>query len=89
MDGAGISWIYLSWDHASTNVDISMFIVTVSGAGGEVTVRVNGEQTTANVTGLQPGTQYTFTVIAVERGGQMSASSNALVATTLIPGTVM
>ena len=42
----------------------------------------------ANVTGLQPGTGYTFTVSSESADGQTSPLSEIIVASTLIQGTV-
>jgi len=49
---------------------------------------VDGSESSANVTGLLPGTEYTLRVVAVTMDGQISPPSVAIVVSTTVPGTV-
>ena len=83
LGNIGISWIVLSWKHSST--DIVSYIVTVSGAGKEDNVTVEGKSS-ANVTDLIPGTDYRLRVTAVSNDGRVSPSSDVLTTATLFAG---
>ena len=63
--------------------------ILIVGTDGEVRIiAVAGTDAMANVTGLQPGTEYTFTVSSESADGQTSPLSERLVASTLIQGTI-
>ena len=84
----GITWISISWDSSSVDINIVSYIVTAASESDEVTVTVNGSEAKVNVTGLQPGTEYTLTVISVSDHGRMSVPSVPLIVMTLSrPGT--
>ena len=82
LESAGVSWIVLSWSLTPGDVLISSQIVLLSGGGTERNITLEGSTTSFNVTGLQPGTEYSFRVIAVASDGQTSLPSVALAATT-------
>ena len=64
------------------------YYVTAASKGGNVSVTVSGSETEVNVTGLQPGTEYTLTVVSVSDHGQIRSPRVSLVVTTLArPGT--
>ena len=79
----GVTWIFISWDSPSIDIVIVSYIVTAASESDEVTVRVNGSETEVNVTGLQPETEYTVTVISVSDHGEMSVASVPLIVMTL------
>lgn len=66
--------------------EITGHIVLVSGDDMEHNVTIGGAQMSTNVTGLQPGSEYTLRLVAVAMDGQMSPLSFALSATTALPG---
>ena len=86
IDSFGPSWIAFSWQHNTTNLNIVRYIITISGDGREMNVTVDRSETSTNVTGLHPGTQYMLRVIAVALDGQNSPPSIELLAHTSIPG---
>ena len=86
IDDIGFSWIAFSWQQLSTDVDIARSIVIIRGGGSAMNITVGGNGSSANVTGLQPGTEYTLQVVSVATDGQTSDPSSSLTATTLLPG---
>ena len=82
FESAGVSWIVLSWSLTPGDVLISAQVIIVSGGGIERNITLEGSMTSLNVTGLQPGTEYSFRVIVVASDGQTSLPSVALTATT-------
>ena len=82
FESAGLSWIVLSWSLIPGDVLITAQIIFVSGGGIERNITLEGSVTSVNVTDLQPGTEYSFRVIAVASGGQTSAPSVFLTAST-------
>ena len=71
--------------------ELSRHIILVSGGGVMRNVTVEGSEPNTNVTGLLPGTEYTFRVVAVSVYGDVTAESppsNSLSATTEVSGTV-
>ena len=76
----GTTTASLSWNAPSTGVP-SSFTYTVSGSG---TITVSG--TSATVTGLSAGTEYTFSVSATNSAGTGTAASDT-VTTWQLPGT--
>ena len=79
----GVTWISISWDSPSVDINIVSYIVTTASDSDEVTITVNGSETEVNVTGLQPATEHTLTVISVSEHGQMSVPSAPLIVMTL------
>jgi hypothetical protein len=73
------SEIDLSWD-ASTTGDVTAYHV-FRGGGAQPIATVTAPTTTFQDTSLQPGTQYSYTVTAVDPTGE-SAPSNTATATT-------
>jgi Fibronectin type III domain len=75
---AGLSSATVTWTQADNGGDIVQHSTVTAQPGGIVT-QVTGSGTTANVTGLTPGTSYTFTVVATNEIGDsaVSAASNA------------
>ena len=71
------------------NADIVSYIVTVAGVSGSVSITVDSNSTVVNVTGLEPGTEYTLTVVSVSVAGDMSSPSDPLIVMTLArPGKI-
>ena len=74
--GVGSTWIEFTWEQVSTSHNVSNYVITVNGAGSrEVNVTVESSASRANVTELEPTTEYTLTVIALTVDGQMSHPS--------------
>ena len=85
-ESIGATWIVISWDSHST-LGIVSYNVTATGDSGGVSVVVNSSDTEVNVTGLQPGTKYTLTVVSVSVNKEVSPPSDPLLAMTLLrPG---
>ena len=61
-------------------------MITVGRRGTNVTV--DGSESSMNVTGLLPGTEYTLRVVAVAVDGQISPPSSAITVSTTVPGTL-
>ena len=70
----------LNWNAASDNIAVTSYHIYING-----TYNSNTSTTTATVTGLNPETNYCFTVIAKDAANNSSAASNEACATTL-PG---
>ena len=51
-------------------------------------IAVPGDKMIVNVTGLEPGTEYTFSIISEGADGQKSPISGSVMASTLNPGEV-
>ena len=77
--GSGSTWIYLQWFQPSAgqgNPPLSGHVITVQEVGGgEEERRFDGGSAEANVTDLLPGTEYTFSVVAVSEFGELQAPS--------------
>ena len=82
LESAGVSWIVLSWSLTPGNVLITAQVIFFSGGGIERNITLEGSGTSFNVTDLQPGTEYSFRVIAVASDGQTSAPSVFFTAST-------
>ncbi|WP_438290927.1 fibronectin type III domain-containing protein [Streptomyces sp. HUAS TT7] len=81
-DGTGTA--ILTWVHASDDVGVTAYDVYQEGARIH---SVGGTLTTARLTGLRPGTVYTFTVRARDAADNASPDSNAVdVTTAAAPG---
>ncbi|WP_406285769.1 fibronectin type III domain-containing protein [Embleya sp. NBC_00896] len=65
----------LVWDAAADDVGVTAYDVR---QGGVRVHSVAGDRTTAVVTGLRPGTDYSFTVIARDAADNSSPESNAV-----------
>ena len=85
LENTGVSWILLSWSLFPGDVLITSQIVLISGGRIERNLTLEGSGTTFNVTGLQPGTEYSFRVIAVASNGQTSLPSVLFTASTSEP----
>ena len=87
-ESIGVTWMTISWDNPSIEVNIINYIVTVASKGANISVTVSGSETEVNVTGLQPASEYTLTVVSVSDDGQISSPSVPLIVMTLArPGT--
>jgi hypothetical protein len=65
------SSITLTWTAAADNIAVTNYLVSING-GLPITV---GNVTSYNVTGLAPLTNYTFSVVASDAAGNLSAAS--------------
>ena len=72
IEAVGKTWITISWQQV---VFVFQYILTVSGGSSVVNVSVNGSERQTNVTGLLPDTEYSVTVVVVDRNGQTSLPS--------------
>jgi hypothetical protein len=76
------SSISLAWDPSQENGNAPVgYTVSVNGAAGK-----SVSQPSATVTGLAPGTTYTFTITATTQDGSQTAQSAALTLTTPAAG---
>lgn len=71
--------ITLSWDAADDNTGVAGYEVLL---GGEVATATTGTATTATVGGLEPDTEYTFSVRAYDAAGNRSAAGDTLSTST-------
>lgn len=78
----------VSWTAPASTGGAAITGYTVSSAPGGATVEVAGDVHQANVSGLDNGTTYTFTVVATNHVGQSPAASSAPVTPAGVPGTV-
>lgn len=85
--GSSYTTVDLSWEPATEPgpSGLDHYVILVD---GEPTQTVAGEATTATVAGLDPGTDYEFSVAAVDGVGQESEPSESTVATTADSGTL-
>ncbi|MCM3749522.1 family 16 glycosylhydrolase [Paenibacillus pasadenensis] len=72
--------VSLNWNASTDNVGVTGYEIAF---GGNV---VQSAGTSATITGLSPGTAYTFTVKAKDAAGNLSAASAPLTVTTLTGG---
>lgn len=80
--GVTASSVTLAWNASTDNVGVTGYNVY---NGTSIVTSVTG--TTATISGLAPGTSYTFTVKAKDAAGNLSAASNSVtVSTTVQPG---
>ncbi|WP_336782462.1 glycosyl hydrolase family 18 protein [Paenibacillus illinoisensis] len=80
--GVTASSVTLAWNASTDNVGVTGYNVY---NGTNLVTSVTG--TTATISGLAPGTSYTFTVKAKDTAGNLSAASNSVtVSTTVQPG---
>jgi chitodextrinase len=77
VTGHTASTVGLSWTASTDNVGVSGYQVRQAG-----TVIASTTATSFTVTGLNPGTAYSFTVTAQDAAGNTSAASNTATATT-------
>ena len=75
--GVTSSSVNLSWTAATDNVAVTSYDILRDG-----TIIGNSVNTSFTVSGLNPETQYTFTVVAKDAAGNISNASNAAVVTT-------
>ena len=75
------SGVTLSWSEASDNVEVTGYKVCKDG----VVIDTVGTTRTYNVTGLTAGTEYTFTVQALDAAGNESADGPSVTVTTAVP----
>lgn len=71
--------VTLNWTAASDNVGVTMYDIYVN---GKFNSSVQGNATTAVVSGLSPGTAYSFYVVARDAAGNSSAPSNTVQSST-------
>lgn len=78
----GVNAIRLSWDASRDNSSIGQYIIIYSGDS----IYTNSADTTFLVTGLELNRDYSFTVVAKDPSGNISAESNVAQANTFING---
>lgn len=83
VESMGLLWIALSWQSYSGNNVVRQEIL-IEGDGELRRTDVSGLEMMANITGLKPGIQYTFSVTSESVDGQRSVQSSSVTAT--IPG---
>ena len=75
----GSTWIYLQWFNPSNgrgSPPLSSHVITVQEVGGQNMERIfDSISPEANVTGLLPGTEYIFSVVAVSQFQDVLATS--------------
>ena len=86
VESVGLSWIVLSWQQLSGTQEVVREEVYVVEEGEMRVIAVPGVETMVNVTGLEPGTEYTFSIRSEGADGQKSQPSESIVASTIIPG---
>jgi chitodextrinase len=69
--------VVLSWSASTDNVAVASYTVYNGSAAAATTSGLS-----ASVTGLSPGTTYTFAVVAKDTSGNISNASNSVVVTT-------
>ena len=79
IEAVGKTWITISWQQV---VFVSQYILTLSGGSSVVSVSVSGSERQTNVSGLLPDTEYSVTVVVVDRNGQTSLPSATVAAST-------
>ena len=78
LERAGKYSVSMSWDPAASHDDISHYYVIAGGRLMELSA-----DTTASITGLQPGQAYEFTVRALDGQGRLSPHSEVLQVETI------
>jgi exo-poly-alpha-galacturonosidase len=78
----GTTWLRLDWLPATDDSGVAAYRITVN---GDRTITVPGTAQTAVVTGLRPGVTATFTVTAVDAGGNAAGYPVSPSATTKPP----
>ena len=82
-ESTGTTWIVISWDVPLQYGDIFSYIVAAFSDNGSVYITVDGRTTEVNMTGLEPGTEYTLRVEYFSLTGGISSPSDPLIVTTL------
>lgn len=86
VESVGSSWIVISWQQPSGNQKIVQQEVHIVGGGERRILPVPGAVMMVNVTGLEPGTEYTFKITSEAFDGQKSLISEGITASTCFPG---
>lgn len=76
--------VTLTWSAATDNVGVTGYDIY---QGTVLATSVNGSTLTASISGLTPGTAYSFTVKAKDAAGNVSAASSVVSVTTDAPST--
>ena len=82
VTGASFSWIHFTWTQSPMDTNITKYIILVSREDEQRNVTKEDTQTNANITDLEPGTEYTFRVVAIAIDGQSSIPSDLLTVST-------
>lgn len=75
VEGVGSTWVAFSWHQTDSGVPPFSQQVILLGGGEQRNVTIESSDTSTNVTGLLPGTLYTFRVVVVSGSGGVLASS--------------
>ena len=70
VDSIGATWAHIGWEAPSRD------LASAVDGSGLVNVTTDNSNTSFNVTGLLPATNYSFSVVAVTEGGDVVARSN-------------
>ena len=86
VESVGLSWIVLSWQqHSGSQEVVRQEVYVVEGDEMRV-IAVPGVEMMVNVTSLEPGTEYAFSIRSEGADGQKSLLSESIMASTIIPG---
>ena len=76
MKNIGATWVCIHWEAPTeVNFPISYYEIISASAVGDVQLSTPGSNTFVNVTGLNPGTTYNFSIVAVIQAGKVVARS--------------
>ena len=76
MQNIGATWVFIRWEPPTeANFPISYYEIITSAAGDNVQLSTPGNDTFFNVTGLDPGTTYNFSVVAMIQAGEVVTRS--------------
>ena len=89
VESAGLSWVVISWQQNSGRQEIVQQKIFIVGGSETRMIVVSGIEMMFNITELEPGTEYTFTITSEGADGQSSPQSESLMITIPIPGAVL
>ena len=76
MQNIGVTWVLIHWESSTeVNFPISHYDIVGASVVGGVQLSTPNNNTFINVTGLNPGTTYNFSVVAVIQAGEVVTRS--------------